>query len=835
MLSTINSNFPTHKQFLKPDNLNNSSCSSNNLENMNNNINISTLLIQNPKSLYSQVLNESLCNQNNINGVVKCDSFDFDFISNFYRKGTFPLVIVDISGVNGGFEFICNLKSILNPNEFLVLIYDPEQYQEISKLCNFGIFDFICPPSTPSFLLDHKFKRLQELVFEKQQLKKFKLLLESTSSFLNCFERSADFIEIWDRQNVSSRIGLFYSKNISSVEIVNSLWLAVNKKEVWKGVITIENGNGLLYYDSIVTPIMDQTGSYIQNFICIKRDITDKIQRKATKSLERIQYDKNIKLQISMLSHDIKTPLIGIMGMNNLLQGTQLNRQQSVYSDIIQVSCKSLLGMINDSLEVGKFQSVDISQREFDFRNTIYDVIEMMADSAQTKGINLLTNISPYIGTKFFGDEGKLKQILTNLIGNAIKFTKTGEIIVKCSLLDEPMIPIHGDIAKLKIQVEDTGCGIHPEAIPFLFKAFDEPEGGVVRHAGGYGLGLAICQQLIKKIFNGSITVQSTPGQGSCFNVIINLKVSSSSLWKEAVVPIDNKYFFEPSFGHPTDESMEPPNKSETNFQGLKVLQIDRSLNGRQFLQDQVSQWGITIDGVESIAQAKQLGKKLLKSFKIVLLDWDSIDEEVFSFITDCQNFVCGWILIIPFQIKNPQFLNRIWTSAGNFKIITKPVRLSKLSSCVQEITKESPDEPKLESIIPIENQHSNVYNYNILVVDDNVVSNLITTKLVQSTMSNVVSVHNSLEAIKVLKDSKIKFDIILMDLVMPVMDGYQLSKIIKVDKLSNAIIIATTSTLQNDDKIKLKSHFMDGYILKPLLLSDVKNLYKFKQNYRIN
>jgi len=278
---------------------------------------------------------------------------------------------------------------------------------------------------------------------------------------------------------------------------------------------------------------------------------------------------------LARMSHEIRTPLNGVLGMAELLRGTALNAQQRRFADTILRSGQTLLGVINDILDFSKIEAgrLELEVMDFNLRELIEETAVLLAERTHGKGLELAVDIALNLPSKLQGDLGRLRQILVNLVGNAIKFTERGEIVIHVTVLAKDAEEVH-----LRFVVSDTGIGIAPEAQTQIFDAFSQADGSTSRRYGGTGLGLAICRQLVQ-LMGGEMGVESTPGVGSRF-------------WFTVTLP------------RPVGAATQLSFIAHSSLQGLRVLVVDDNATNREILQQQVAAWGMRVTAVDSGEQA---------------------------------------------------------------------------------------------------------------------------------------------------------------------------------------------------------------------------------------
>ena len=510
--------------------------------------------------------------------------------------------------------------------------------------------------------------------------------------------------------------------------------------------------------------------------------------RKLAKAMKIAQESTKLKSSfLANMSHEIRTPMNGIIGMAHLLSQTKLDKVQKNYLDKIDMSAKSLLGIINDILDFSKIEAgkLNIEKIDFNLFDTIAQVININEFKAHDKGLELIVDYDIKLGKEFYGDSLRISQILTNLLSNAIKFTEKGEIYLRVKDLGDN---------RVRFEVEDTGIGLTDEQKAKLFRSFTQADVSTTRKYGGTGLGLAISKKLVE-LMNGKIWVESEYGKGSNFIFEIELEKRDSN------------------------------DTNTTIFSDKKALIIDDTLAWQSILKYMLENFGIESDTASSVKEVLQLDN--LDKYDIIFVDWNMKDIngiEAIKALKEKFNPIAKFILISSYDQE------AILSGAEHVGVkcfIPKPINPSLLNDTLSDIflgTK------KLQAQMIQKENNENELKKNIttlkgskiLLVEDNKTNQEIIIGLLEHSGIIIDIANDGVEAVDKFKKNK-DYELILMDLQMPNMDGYEATKLIReIDK--KVPIIALTANAMKEDIERTKKAGMNAHLNKPI---DVEKLYK--------
>ena len=748
------------------------------------------------------------------------------------QEDGFDIIFLDyMLGKTTGLDFLreLNNKGIHSPVILLTGLGNEEVAVEALKL---GAYDYFTKDQLESkkiiqsiINITERRKAEEEIIFERKKLQN---IMDSMIDGITITDMKGKIISV----NHAALAQLGYEEDEEDQVIGKKMWEVFLEekdtprfKEIVEILVSGQQGKSqefmakrkdkTFFPASINLSVLNDSMGQAEAIVAVHRDVTERKEREEAlrKAKEDAEIANRTKSEfLATMSHEIRTPMNSIIGMAELLSETKLDKSQKSYVDISKNAGENLLNIINDILDLSKVEAgeVELEKVEFDIVQVVESTCDITAFRAHKKGIELSQHINYEIPVNLIGDPVRLRQILVNLVGNAIKFTEKGEVDIDIDFEDRKAFKDEKERKKVRLifSVKDTGIGIPEGKKTSIFESFTQADSSITREYGGTGLGLTICRRFIE-LMNGNIWVESEVGKGSNF-------------------------YFSAEFGlkEKTSKYFRPEETEELEIGGLRTLVVDDTETNRLILREFLTRWGAEVEEAENGIKALESVKESFskgKPFELILLDCRMPKMGGFEVVEKInEEFPKGHGTVMMLTSDNRAGDFSMIDKLGIGAYLVKPVKKDALKKAITNSLKKhkesaaaqvKEEEDKKRELAPLE----------ILLVEDTADNVLLVKAYLKATPHKLDTAENGKVAVDKIKEKN--YDLVLMDIQMPVMDGFTaVGKIREWEKKEGkerTAIVALTAYAMKEEVEKTLKAGCDAHLSKPIKKNQLLDLIK--------
>lgn len=633
------------------------------------------------------------------------------------------------------------------------------------------------------------------------RVKDYSILLLDPQGFVLTWNEGAERLKGYKEDEIVGRsFECFYTEeDIAAGKPAEALEHARNAGQDENTGWRKRKDGSIFYADTLLTAIRDDQQQLI-GFAKITRDITQekRVEKELRSAIEQAESASRAKSEfVANMSHELRTPMNAVLGMTYLLGSSTLSPDQRKYLDMIRASGQSLLDILNDILDFSKIEAgrMELSIAEFRLGDVLDAIATIMSVNAGEKDLELTIGVEVGVPQMLIGDALRLQQIMINLVGNAIKFTEHGEVSVLIEIAERK-----GDIANLRFRVRDTGIGMTEEQQARLFSPFTQADSSTTRRFGGSGLGLTICRRLCD-LMNGSIDLYSESGVGSefCANIPLQIAVDQED------------------------------SKRPRNVMGeLRILVVDDNRTSRDYLLKTVQTWNWHAVGAASGAEAIECMHAAWQSgsfFDAVLVDWQMPGMDGIATMQAIRDLLPASsmpIILMVSAFGRGKLMNQTASSQADL-ILIKPVTTCSLFDTLYEALVQKSKGKQIVAIdIGKHLMEHHLEGVKILLAEDNTMNQIVAKGMLEQAGASVDIVENGKMAVDLLRAAPQRYDMVLMDVQMPVMDGFAATQVIRSELGLSLPILAMTAGVTESERMQCIAAGMDDFIAKPIDLGQM-------------